>query len=161
MIKYCIVNKDTVYIIEDKELDDEIIEIIKNYDKIEFYDKFNKSIDKLPPNIKLIVFECKSVFDQTINNYPINLETIIFGNNFNNPLDNLPEGLKTLKLGINYTHSLDNLPQIKFLNIGDCEKIKITMLPSSIDMLFVHKNTTLPETINIKNVIVYDKRNNI
>lgn len=59
-----------------------------------FGNKFNQSLDCLPEHIEIILFLYDSIFNNTVNNLPVNMQGIIFGRNFKQSIDLLPPSIK-------------------------------------------------------------------
>lgn len=113
--------------------DDDIINSLKTIKSIYFGSCFDHPIDCLPNNIEKIIFDIDSVFNQQINNLPVNLKEIYLGNHFNQPVNCLPSSLTKIIFGISFNQSLDNLPnglEELVLGIGFLQKLE--NLPSSI-----------------------------
>ena len=71
-------------------------------------------------------------------------------NNFNQSLNNLPNSIQSLVLGKYFNHSLDYLPNsIKNLVVGNCFSHPINKLPISIENLTILGNDI---KLNIKNL---------
>lgn len=94
----------------------------------------NIDIDGMLPN-NLVELYLPDDFDKTVNNLPINLKILDFTNNdcFNETLDNLPDGLEKLICGYGYIRPLDMLPQsLVYLAIGDCYTNDLHNLPNGL-----------------------------
>ncbi len=118
-----------------------ILDLISKYEHIHFGMQFNQSLDNLPPNVKSIVLEC----DESIplKNLPDTLKSLSISTEYNLPLEDLPNSIENLILG-NHTlrfspspfPSLDNLPNgIKKLEIRT--NIPIVNLPDSIQHIIL------------------------
>jgi hypothetical protein len=118
-----IVDKDTYYIYDDKPINDEMIEEMKNYKKIFFGSNYNQPIDNLPNTITHLIFGYN--FNQSLDNLPSSIRSIYFdvNNKFIHPIDKLPEGLVELDLSscINFNNPVNKLPtSLEILKLG-CE----------------------------------------
>ena len=151
-----IIKNDYIIIQGDKILDDKLIDIIKKFTKlktsvaydlplntlptniieIEFDVYYNQKIDNLPYSIKKIEFSYFSVFNQTIDFLPADLEYLALHGCFNQPIDNLPNNLKYLILGYCFDQSIDNLPDsLNYLYVGLIFSKKINKLPQNLIVL--------------------------
>jgi len=113
------------------KLTKEVIDTMKQHNRIMFGEKFTNSIDDTPDNVTYIYFQIGSAFNTKVKKFPKNIEKIEFVEKYNHPLDNFPPGMRavtvsgrynlplnTLNEGLkelyiysdNYTHDLVNLP---------------------------------------------------
>ena len=121
----------------------DLIKLPDNLEEIEFGNGFNSLIDNLPPNIKKIIFNSESEFNQPIKNLPIGLEELWLGKNFLQSLDFLPESLTTLKFYRLNDIKLDNLPiGIEEMSFCELKLLNITKLPSNLKTLKIEKYFT-------------------
>ena len=74
---------------------------------LEFFGKFNQSIDLLPDNLVNLHFMKNCEFNIMINKFPEKLEILRFGDNFNNPISTLPPNLKILEFGDNFNQPIN------------------------------------------------------
>ena len=96
--------------------------------------KFNQSLDKLPPSLKILSLGIN--FNQTINNLPRSLEKLLIYGKFNQPINNLPQNLKYLYLGTDFNHPIDYLPDsLIHLEITGVFNQPISKLPSNLKYL--------------------------
>jgi hypothetical protein len=117
-------------------------DIICNYQTIIFGknclfgDEFFQSlIDILPNSIKNIIFEDESTYNKPIDNFPLGLKKIKFGNYFSQPLDNLPSSLEELEFAkySQFNCAIDNLPNcLKKIKFGKYFNIPINNLPPNL-----------------------------
>lgn len=134
-----------------REISDDDIRIMEeNNIKIAvFDDSFNYPIDKLPNNVKYIIFFENGIFNQPIYKFPSSLEYLSLSGEFNQRLDNLPN-LYLLILGNKFNQSLYNFPSsLQVLEIGEyiaqdyhnCNlSVSINNLPDSIVSLSIYTN---------------------
>src|SRR5207253_2389064 len=83
----------------------------KSLEAIKFGKSFDNKINSLPVGLKYIKFGFN--FNQKISRqfFPNSINTIIFGDEFNNPLDDvLPDNLSCLKLGWEFNKPIKKLP---------------------------------------------------
>jgi hypothetical protein len=82
----------------------------RNIRHISFRHSFNRSVDALNylPNVESIVFG--ELFDQPVNTLSKRLKSLTFGESFNHSVDNLPETLTSLTFGECFNQPVDNLP---------------------------------------------------
>lgn len=126
-----------------KPITNELIEIMKNYDKIMFGSKFNQNVDHLPDNITHIVFH--SSFNQNVDFLPQSITYLEFIGTFNKNINNLPNKLTHLNLSEKFNRSIDNLPKhLIHLSIYDTFRQNVACLPK-----------------NLKNLKIYHKRHHI
>jgi hypothetical protein len=150
--------------------DNNIIELLKKYKKLQTGNNFNKPVDFIPDSVTHINFGTN--FDQELNNLPSSLKYLEFSNfnivnynKFNQKLDNLPYGLETLKFVLNnrFNQLLVNLPPTLIRLDIYCTFLKnidtiINSLPDSIEYLKIHfTNYNEKYTESIKNVIKLPK----
>jgi len=109
-----------LYIEGNKHLDNQILNLMKYYDKIIFSSDFNQPITQIPANIKYLKFG--DDFDQSIDNLPANLEYLYLGWEFNHHLHYLP-------------------PNLLILDISKC---KMTNL---FDLSNINQNTTIIKSV--------------
>ncbi len=112
-----------------------------------YSNKFNCSVDNLPPNLAYFVIKGErnpyNKFNRSVNRLPENLiELVIVSKRFNQKLDNLPQNLKTLFIGNDdseFNQSIDNLPDsIEKLLIYSSDFFqKINRYPRSLIHLFL------------------------
>lgn len=118
----------------------------------------------LPNNIKNIIFDDKSLFDNKITELPEGLEKIKFGNFFSQSLDLMPSSLKELEFsqdsvfncqindlpcllekitfGKYFNMPLDNLPHnLKYLNINSNSfTLELKNLPKNLKYLYMYNS---------------------
>lgn len=99
---------------------------------------FNKHLDNLPSNLKILSFIEVSLFNFPLKNLPTTLYELVLGYEFNHSLDYLPENLKILTIySRKFNQTLDNLPNSLF-ELTICEYNKpIDNLPSNLKFLNV------------------------
>ena len=152
--------------------DDDILNLMKQYKKVAFGDKFNDNIDYLPEGITHLHLGRK--FDKPLNNLPLSLKCLLIEANklnwcdFSQSLDFLPSGLEflSIKLSNKFNYPIDLLPSsLKYLYLG-CKGFKhpINNLPCNLEELsivnFDIKNThDLP--LKLKEFNITEKLNNI
>ncbi len=149
----------------DYSTDKLIMELINQYKKINFGDKFNQPIDYLPDGITHLRFGMK--FNQPIDNLPQTLKYLNISSDecayceFNQPIDNLPNSLEWLCIILNkkFNHPIDNLPiGLKKLYLT-CKAFKHTIncLPENLEELSI-KEFNFEDThnlpISLKNVFI-------
>jgi hypothetical protein len=102
--------------------------------------KFKLYIDNLPPNLVLLRFEPKSVFNRTVDHLPPSLKTLTFGACFNHPVSHLSLSLKQLTFGTNFNHPINQLPSslttLKFTHNSVFNQFVINLLSSLIKLSF-------------------------
>jgi hypothetical protein len=82
----------------------------KNLKHISFHNAFDHSsvgLNELS-NLESIVFGDN--FNQQVNDLPVMLKSLTFGKYFNQPVDSLPKTLTSLTFGSYFNQSVDNLP---------------------------------------------------
>lgn len=125
-------------------LDKEVIEKAKQYEVIVFDYNFTDNtnlINCLPSNIKYIIFDYESYFDKPIYNYPLSLEYIKFGMNFNQSIDYLPPTLKYLILGECFNQNLNNIPiSIEYISVDSMFNQPIDNLSDNIKELYLYSD---------------------
>lgn len=170
----------TIYFFRDfnDEIDDKIIKRMNNIFYIEFVDYtdfydpniiiktqyplqsiraniFNNSVDNLPSHVKSIIFG--NEFNKPIPCLPYKLKELVFGEKFNQDVSNLPPNLTKLIFGTNFNQDVSNLPPIKFICFGAKFNNTLDYLPCSITHLelkvqVLNKSENLP--LNIKYLII-------
>jgi hypothetical protein len=175
----------TIYFFRDfnDEIDDEIIKRMNNIFYIEFVDYtdfydpniikktqyplesiraniFNNSVDNLPSHVKSIIFG--NEFNKPIPCLPYKLKELVFGVKFNQDVSNLPPNLTKLIFGTNFNQDVSNLPPIKFICFGAKFDNTLDYLPCSITHLelnvqVLNKSENLP--LNIKYLIIDEQPN--
>jgi len=112
----------------------------------------NVLLDNLPSNITELYITsefcdlgCKNIFDSSINNLPLQLETLVIDSViFNHSLDYLPITLKTLKIKSNlFNKSIDNLPP----NLEQLELLKAGFPYNPTKNVFTGNLYNLPATL--------------
>jgi hypothetical protein len=104
-----------------------------NLTHLSFNDSFNSCVDALNNlyNIESLVFGRD--FNQLVDNFPKKLKSLTFGMSFCQPVDNLPETLTSLTFGSSFNMSVDNLPQnLKWLTFGFCFNQQVDVLPKNL-----------------------------
>lgn len=135
----------------------DFIDDMVNYKRISMGFYFNEPIDNIvfPDNIETLYFGDE--FNQRIDNLPKNLIHLTVGKRFNQPLDNLPSKLETLFLREDFNQPLDFLPQsLRELHIGANFNHPLDNLPKKNlrdlffmdeECIFNHRLDNLPESI--------------
>lgn len=102
---------------------------------------FNKEINNLPSNLKILKFDPDSHFDKQINNLPNGLKILHLSADFSRDLDYLPNSLEELQFG-NVKHllssniGLKNLPSgLKILRLSGNFSGNLDYLPNSLEEL--------------------------
>lgn len=108
---------------------------------------FNKPLDNLPENLKILSFIEGSLFNFPLKNLPTTLCELVLGYEFNHPLDYLPENLKILSIySRKFNYMIDNLPNSLFeLNLCEYNK-PIDNLPFNLKILNV--GTKFNQSVN-------------
>lgn len=142
----------------DGPIDNEIVEKMKQTNKVIFGNEFNYPVINLPNSITTIRFSGGS-FNHSLDNLPVGIKELTLNSRFNQPLDYLPYGLEVLKFqsGSIFSHSLDNLPlTIKIVEIPLLYNHEINCLPKSVEQLRIgvkvmlnDDNIFLPEISNM------------
>lgn len=146
-----------------------IINIIKEYKKIQFDNNFNANIDWIPEGV--IELRFGEMFDKSLDTLPSSVKIIIIKKyneigftSFNKSLDNLPHGLEILELHYNnkFNQLLNNLPyglKTLFLNCTK-HKCSVNNLPDSLENIYIkHINNNiykLPNNLKKFNRLIYD-----
>ena len=154
----------------DGPIDNEIVERMKQTNKVIFGNEFNYPVINLPNSITTIRFSGGS-FNHSLDNLPVGIKELTLNSRFNQPLDYLPYGLEVLKFqsGSIFSHSLDNLPlTIKILEIPLLYNHEINCLPNSVEQLRIgvkvmlnDDNILFPESShfdNEENIQYFDKQ---
>jgi hypothetical protein len=131
----------------------------KSLHGISFRGDFDKPLDNLPHNLKIIKFlMCESKFSHSLSNLPINLNTIM--NYPNVPCDLLPIHLKKITFASEFDQNVDNLPlNIKEIIFNYSFKKSINNLPDSVEKITLCYDsliitTKLPHKLKYVKVIV-------
>lgn len=104
--------------------------------EIEFFKGFNKPIEYLPENVKIILLN--NEYNQPIDYLPNQVEQIHFGSDYNHPINNLPNGLKFVYFGAHFNQQIDNLPDsVEEIRISQFYNCKINKLPKSLKVFNV------------------------
>lgn len=166
LIKHSIYNNE-LEIQENKIIPDNFI-IPKNINTINIPSYYTQPIDILKYNNNIFKIQFKKfnesfldrpIFNQPLNNLPINLKELdiiytkynhplhvlpytltklLLSHTFNHNLDLLPESLQILKLGGNYNKKLDDLPSgLKVLDIGSGFMTPDSILPGAIEEIYL------------------------
>jgi hypothetical protein len=143
-----------------------VINLLREYKKVQFENKFNSRIDWLPEGItdlhlgtefnqpidnlphtikRICIMPYNNIdytkFNQTIDNLPVGLEelSIVLNKSFDKPLDNLPSGLKKICLHLHkYLYPINNLPNtIEEINIKQFNHIETYKLPRNLKVFKV------------------------
>jgi hypothetical protein len=138
-----------------------VMELLREYKKVQFENKFNSRIDWLPEGItdvhlgtefnqpidnlphtikRITIMPYNDIeytkFNQPMDNLPTGLEelSIVLNKSFNKPLDNLPTGLKKICLHLhNFLYPINTLPNsIEEINIKQFDHIETYQLPSNL-----------------------------
>lgn len=175
---YIKINKNTVCVktiifndLFNDPIDEYYIDKFKEVTRILFGCGFNKKVDNLPSNIKILAFceefnqplnnlpkglkflQINSNFKQSLDRLPIKLEELIIDSDHIKGLDNLPKNLQKLYLYCNYNNSLDNLPRnLKKLRLSYNFNLPINNLPDSLEEIifdrdFNQKVDNLPSSL--------------
>ena len=144
----------TWVVVNDKSLDDEIIEQVKKYKSLLFsvsIDNINLLYDvmnKLPAELENLYLEVNEEWGNKIKDnlsismdmLPLNMKYLqIDISNFNESLDNLPSSLKTLIIGSSkFNKPLNNLPlELERLEINSAFTIPIENIPLTLKFLTI------------------------
>jgi len=147
-------------LVYNEPVDSVFIDIIKeqNLKYIEFCPSFNQSIDNLPDCIETIIFSVNSEFNQPLDNLPSRLKHLELYDEFNQPLDYLPVGLKTLLINAYFNHPLNNLPStLEHLQIKGEFNYPLDNLPlglKKLEIMDIYDNNDYYSKIIVRN---YDK----
>jgi hypothetical protein len=130
--------------------DNNIIDLMIKYKKVQIDDAFDVPIDFLPNGITHL--NIGESFNQSIDNLPITLKSLIISKFrnvgyvlFNQPLDNLPYGLEYLYIDFTYVfdQSLRNLPPtLKHFEIRNktfIKNIDVNSFPDSIETIKIKR----------------------
>lgn len=144
----------------------DILEIIKQYNKIKFGYHFNQEINNLPNNVTHIWFGKK--FNQEITSLPQGIVFIDLGDFFNRPIDRLPLTLRKLILSKKFNQLINNLPDnLEKLVINSSYDLPIDFLPVGLKKLkfgngsvFSQSLDNLPQLDKLQIPIQYPKEIN-
>lgn len=149
--------------------DNNIIDLMIKYKKVQIDDGFNMPIDFLPNGITYL--NIGRSFNYPIDNLPLTLKSLTirpYRNigyiEFNQPLDYLPHGLEYLYIGLNsyFDQELNHLPTtLKYLEINNVrimKKIDINSFPDSIETIkiktvYYDVINKLPENLKIFHMV--------
>ena len=111
---------------------------IRNRDDFIYMILFNEINNNTLLSVNTITFG--EDFNEKIYNLPKNLKSIIFGKSFNQSVDNLPESLQSIVFGDSFNQSVDKLPQnIQSITFGRSFKQSINNIHPKVitDPLFL------------------------
>lgn len=126
----------------------------QNLTYINFNENFNKKIDgKLPKTLTHLTFNYNSIFNKSIDKLPKNLKYLMLGRYFNQNVDNLPPSLNYLEFRHNFNQKIDNLPKyLETLILGQNFNTQITTLPPYLKNLMFDLNYNQPIFLREKNI---------
>ena len=144
--------------------DNIVMNLLREYKKVQFADRFNSRIDWLPEGITEIGLGMN--FNQPLENLPSTTKKITIAKYsdigqsiFNQPLEYLPEGLEEfyIKFGIAFNQPLHNLPSsLKKLYIfSQAFTNNINHLPDGLEYLYIRSfdyNNTFTLPANLKTI---------
>ncbi len=177
---------ESIMILSNTDLDDDLIQIVSKYSNVYFSDSFNKPIVKMPDNVKKVVFRsyfnqsidilenCTSIthikfltdchFNLPINKLPNSLTHLFLSKKFNQPINLLPNSLLYLQITGEFNQPIDCLPQNLIELCIKCNDFNhpIDNLPNSIKKLtldcysFNHPIENLPESLTHLDISLSD-----
>jgi len=139
--------KITSIIINSRKFNKNLLHLPLGLKELELYGSYNCSLNNLPSCLEYLKIS-SDIFNQTLDNLPRSLKTLILDNmdNFNHPLNNLPHGIETLKLNFGYflrtystnniyKYSMENLPSsIKYLSLSNYWGDLNTIIDNILDL---------------------------
>ena len=130
-----------------ERLTDDILEIMKQYNKIKFGYHFNHEINNLPSNVTHIWFGKK--FNQEINALPQGIVFINLGYLFNRSIDRLPLTLRKLILSKKFNQPMNNLPDnLEKLVINSSYDLPIDFLPVGLKKLKFENGSVFSQSLD-------------
>lgn len=123
-------------------------------EEIKFACRFNKSVENLPPNLKVLTMG--EYFNNSIDELPQGLEVLTLGSEFVIPIRDLPNSLRELKLGKKVNQDLTNLlpDGLEILVLGEEFNSWVKKFPSKLKRFVMNPRynyliNNLPENLSI------------